>query len=134
MKKADAKIAELDEREQRWKQFEIQIEENSKKLTNTIILNVGGKRFITSKSTLLMHNDTYFTALLSSGQFMVLLSLYYKIDYIFTYFLFYSQRKMEPTSLIEILNISLSFWNISGVAILIFLISMRNSSMLCRVS
>lgn len=71
LQRVDKKLAVLEAREKKWKLLEVQMEENAKKVKNKVILDVGGKRFITSKSTLLMHSDTYFTALLSSGTFEV---------------------------------------------------------------
>lgn len=73
MNRVDERMNELDAKAERWKKMEEQMEENAKKLKNKVILDVGGKRFITSKSTLLMHNDTYFSALLTSGKFEVLI-------------------------------------------------------------
>eukprot|EP00026_Physarum_polycephalum_P005143 Phypoly_transcript_05172.p1 GENE.Phypoly_transcript_05172~~Phypoly_transcript_05172.p1 ORF type:complete len:365 (+),score=43.73 Phypoly_transcript_05172:909-2003(+) len=69
MEKVDAKVLELKEWEGKRKRTEEQIEENVKRAKSKIVLDVGGKRFSTSKDTLLSQRDTYFSALLQSGNF-----------------------------------------------------------------
>lgn len=71
LKDVDEKMAEMKAREEKWKKLEEQMEENSNKLKNKITLDVGGKIFSTSKETLLMIKDSYFSAMLQSGHFKV---------------------------------------------------------------
>lgn len=68
---ASNKIEELQITEERLKKLQNEMAENASKVDSTVIINVGGKRFETFKDTLLKHGNTYFTALLGSGQFKV---------------------------------------------------------------
>lgn len=52
-------------------EMEKKMEDYSSKVSSTIVLDVGGKKFATSKSTLLSHPDTFFSSLLRSGDFKV---------------------------------------------------------------
>lgn len=71
IKRVNDKLEELQKRENRLKTLDKAIEENASKMENKVIIDVGGKRFATTKDTLFSHPDTYFTSLLGSGQFKV---------------------------------------------------------------
>ncbi|PRP81199.1 hypothetical protein PROFUN_02033 [Planoprotostelium fungivorum] len=57
----------LQEKEERWKLLEQRMNENLAKVSQKITLDVGGKRYTTSKDTLTSIPNTYFTGLLGSG-------------------------------------------------------------------
>ncbi len=57
----------LNEKEKQWEELQKKVELASAALS-TVVLNVGGMRFETSKSTLLSHTDTFFTAMLCSDR------------------------------------------------------------------
>jgi len=63
----EQRIKVLEEKERRWLELETKLKENAVTAKSKIILDVGGKKFATSKSTLLSHTDSYFYGLLSSG-------------------------------------------------------------------
>jgi BTB/POZ domain len=60
---------ELEEDEKHWNALNDQLEENARKLPNKIVLNVGGKTFVTFKETLMNIKDTYFYGMLKSDRF-----------------------------------------------------------------
>lgn len=68
LKRVDYELSALEAKQEKLRQVEKVMEENCEKKNNQVILNVGGKIFITSKSTLLLHSDTYFTGLLSTSE------------------------------------------------------------------
>jgi hypothetical protein len=61
------KLQQLNEKEAIMEKMQLKINENIEKAKNKIIFDVGGKRFATSKSTLLKFPNSYFYALISSG-------------------------------------------------------------------
>jgi hypothetical protein len=64
----EKKLAILEEKKRKWKECEKKAEENAKKAKQKIKLDVGGKIFTTSKSTLLRYENTYFYGMLGSGK------------------------------------------------------------------
>jgi len=66
-KQIDERLKIVQEKEQQWLALEKLMKENAAKSKTKISLNVGGKKFATSKSTLLSCQGTYFYAMLSSG-------------------------------------------------------------------
>ncbi|EFC46678.1 predicted protein [Naegleria gruberi] len=68
--KANEKIALLEKKEKEWKIRQDQIEENIKKCPDKVILNIGGKTFASTKDTLLSKKDSFFYAMLSSGNWL----------------------------------------------------------------
>ncbi len=56
----------VSEREKRWEELDKKVVELASIVPSKVVLDVGGKRFATSKSTLLSHPDTFFTAMLCS--------------------------------------------------------------------
>ncbi|PRP81208.1 K+ channel tetramerization domain-containing protein [Planoprotostelium fungivorum] len=66
--KIENKKRELQEREERWKLLEQRMDENLAKVSQKITLDVGGKKYTTSKDTLMSIPNTYFTGLLGSGR------------------------------------------------------------------
>ncbi|PRP81148.1 hypothetical protein PROFUN_01982 [Planoprotostelium fungivorum] len=68
LKKIDDRKKELQEKEERWKLLEQKMDENLAKVSQKITLDVGGKKYTTSKDTLMSIPGTYFTGLLGSGR------------------------------------------------------------------
>lgn len=66
----DKQLKELKEKEEVLTCWEKKMEEHAAKAKNKIVLDVGGKRFATSKSTLLTFTNSYFWAMLSSGKWL----------------------------------------------------------------
>eukprot|EP01111_Echinosteliopsis_oligospora_P010682 TRINITY_DN3383_c0_g2_i3.p1 TRINITY_DN3383_c0_g2~~TRINITY_DN3383_c0_g2_i3.p1 ORF type:complete len:348 (+),score=85.76 TRINITY_DN3383_c0_g2_i3:45-1088(+) len=64
----NARIALLQKEQESWKQMNDKIQENVEKAGTKIKLDVCGKIFTVSKQTLLKHPNTFFTAMLGSGQ------------------------------------------------------------------
>eukprot|EP00026_Physarum_polycephalum_P009601 Phypoly_transcript_09729.p1 GENE.Phypoly_transcript_09729~~Phypoly_transcript_09729.p1 ORF type:complete len:299 (+),score=33.98 Phypoly_transcript_09729:120-1016(+) len=56
------------EREDRWAQLDKKVEQVASQAPSKVVLDVGGKKFATSKSTLLSMPDTFFTAMLCSDR------------------------------------------------------------------
>jgi hypothetical protein len=52
----------------RWRELQKELEDNSSNAKQRITLNVGGKVFQTAKANLLRFENTYFHAMLGSGQ------------------------------------------------------------------
>eukprot|EP01114_Cavostelium_apophysatum_P001003 TRINITY_DN10869_c0_g1_i1.p1 TRINITY_DN10869_c0_g1~~TRINITY_DN10869_c0_g1_i1.p1 ORF type:complete len:311 (+),score=64.19 TRINITY_DN10869_c0_g1_i1:99-1031(+) len=71
-KEQEAVLVEMDEKFKVLSDMEKRINEEKKRreenLKDRVKLNIGGKKFETSKSTLLLIKNTYFSAMLSSGQ------------------------------------------------------------------
>jgi hypothetical protein len=65
--KIEQRLLLLEEKENRWNTLVKLMEENSSKSKEKIRLDIGGKIFATTKTTLLLKEGTYFHALLSSG-------------------------------------------------------------------
>ncbi len=65
--KIEQRLLLLAENENKWSNLVKAMEENSKKAKEKIKLDIGGKIFATSKTTLLSKAGTYFHAMLSSG-------------------------------------------------------------------
>mmetsp|Transcript_30348 Transcript_30348/g.42610 ORF Transcript_30348/g.42610 Transcript_30348/m.42610 type:complete len:311 (+) Transcript_30348:16-948(+) len=63
----EEKIKTLEEKETHWNKIQIELNNNLAKQKTKIKLDVGGKIFATSKSTLVSMEGTYFHALLGSG-------------------------------------------------------------------
>jgi len=80
MEVAEKKIKECEENQKKWNEVEKMMKENQDKAQQIIKFNVGGRKFETSKSTLLLIPNTYFYALLSSGNFQPDSKGYYFID------------------------------------------------------
>ncbi len=66
-KEIDARWKDLEEKEKEWSQLEKMVEEHTEKAKQKIKLDIGGKRFNTSKATLLRFPNTYFHAMLFNG-------------------------------------------------------------------
>jgi len=64
----EKRIKVLEEKEKHWKLLEEKLDSNISIAANKITLDVGGKRFAVSKSTLLACGDSFFAAMLSSGK------------------------------------------------------------------
>lgn len=64
---AEKRVNYVVEKEKAWNELQKKLEENWNKQKQKIKLDVGGKIFTTSKDTLLKFKDTYFSALLGSG-------------------------------------------------------------------
>jgi len=62
-----ARLEELQDREAQWKEVEDGMEKNAERAAHQITLNVGGKRFTTTKYTLLQHRGSYFESLIISN-------------------------------------------------------------------
>lgn len=62
------RMHELDERELRWKILYTKIDESISKTKQRVKLNVGGTIFEISKSSLLSVKDSYFHAMIGSGE------------------------------------------------------------------
>jgi hypothetical protein len=60
-----ARIQILEEKEQRWVEIEKQMQANIDAADKKIVLDIGGKRFATSKSTLLSHKGSFFESMLA---------------------------------------------------------------------
>lgn len=67
----DQKINELKTLEAAWEKKCEEMKANAGKANSKIVFDVGGQRFATTKETLLRQPDTYFTAMLNSGQWRV---------------------------------------------------------------
>ncbi|PRP81189.1 hypothetical protein PROFUN_02023 [Planoprotostelium fungivorum] len=67
-KMIEEKMRQLQTREDILRQLEQKMEENLAKVSQRVELNVGGRRYTTTKDTLLSIEDTYFTALLGSDR------------------------------------------------------------------
>ncbi|PRP81201.1 hypothetical protein PROFUN_02035 [Planoprotostelium fungivorum] len=65
--RAQEKIRELQEKEEHWKELGQKMQESIAKASQKITLDVGGKRYTTTKDTLLSIENTYFTGMLGSG-------------------------------------------------------------------
>lgn len=59
------------EREQKIKKMIEEMDENASKAKSKITLDIGGTKFVTSKTTLMMAKDSYFASMLRSGHFQV---------------------------------------------------------------
>jgi len=66
-KQIEDQLIVFEEREKKWKELETKMKENVAKAKTKVTLNVGGKKFATSKSTLTSQKDSYFDAMISSG-------------------------------------------------------------------
>jgi ABC-type Fe3+-citrate transport system substrate-binding protein len=64
----EKRLTMLEEKEKKWKELEKMMEENAAKAKQKIKLDIGGKIFTTSKSTLMRYENTYFYAMLASGK------------------------------------------------------------------
>ncbi len=64
----DLRLKILEEKERCWNAIEKKMEENSAKAKTKIKLDIGGKKFTTSKSSLLRFHNSYFYAMISSGK------------------------------------------------------------------
>jgi len=58
----------LAEKEERWVEMEKRMHAHAEVASNKILLDIGGQRFATAKTTLLAYKGTFFEAMLSSGQ------------------------------------------------------------------
>ncbi|CAK4702611.1 hypothetical protein LEN26_007157 [Aphanomyces euteiches] len=67
LRAVDAKLQQWKEKETAWKALEERIQANIDAASNLVTLNVGGRRFTTSKETLLRVEGSYFHALLGCG-------------------------------------------------------------------
>jgi len=63
----EERLRELDEKSKEWDKKVQLMNESAEKAKSKIVLDVGGTRFATAKSTLLKFENTYFTGLLSSS-------------------------------------------------------------------
>lgn len=63
----EAKLTELDKKLEQWRKVQAVVEANAKNMKQKIKLDVGGKIFATSKTSLLRFEGSYFHALISSG-------------------------------------------------------------------
>eukprot|EP00026_Physarum_polycephalum_P011907 Phypoly_transcript_12155.p1 GENE.Phypoly_transcript_12155~~Phypoly_transcript_12155.p1 ORF type:complete len:331 (+),score=42.69 Phypoly_transcript_12155:133-1125(+) len=125
------KVSELESRGEKGKQPEIQDE--SPRQSRKVVMDVGGKRFTTTRDTLLSVEDTYFTALLS-GHFQAEKDGSYFIDRNPKYFAiileFLRTGQFSVSHLnreqIENLKIELDFYQISVDALHRVGLSFRN--------
>lgn len=62
---------QLSQREEKMKKMNEEMDENAAKATSKITLDVGGTKFVTTKTTLMMVKDSYFASVLRSGHFQV---------------------------------------------------------------
>ncbi len=67
-KQVEDRIFILEEKEKAWAKLEATMTINAQKAKEKIRLDIGGKTFTTTKSTLLQIKDTYFYAMLASGK------------------------------------------------------------------
>jgi hypothetical protein len=67
-KQIEERLSFLEAKEKKLVSLEAQMEKNASSAKNKIRLDVGGKQFTTSKSSLLRLEGTYFHAMLSSGK------------------------------------------------------------------
>jgi len=65
--KARAEKGELERKRAEWEEVESAVRANAAKLEDVVELNVGGKRFTTTKATLLKHRGSFFDALLDTN-------------------------------------------------------------------
>ena len=61
-------LKKMEEKEENWKQIQLQMEQNAQKAFSKIKFDVGGKIFATYKATLLRFDGTFFHAMLASDQ------------------------------------------------------------------
>jgi FKBP-type peptidyl-prolyl cis-trans isomerase (trigger factor) len=66
----DNKFKQLEAKERYWSQLQARMQENAKKPHDLITLNVGGTKFMTTKSTLIKMEGSYFHAMLASGDWL----------------------------------------------------------------
>ena len=66
-KRVEGRLLELEKKEKNWNELSSQMEKNCSEAKTKIKLDVGGKLFATTKSTLLRFENTYFHAMLASG-------------------------------------------------------------------
>jgi len=66
--KVEKRIKLLEAKEQHWAALEKLMQEHAAAATNKIVLDIGGQRFATSKTTLLAFRGSFFDAMLSSGK------------------------------------------------------------------
>jgi hypothetical protein len=67
------RIGFLEEKEKKWKEISAEMERCIEKVKSRVILNVGGSRFETTKEVLLRQPDTYFSAMLSTEKWQVMI-------------------------------------------------------------
>jgi len=65
-KQIEERLTLLSQKRKEWADLQTQMKENAEKSNSKIILDVGGKRFSTTKQTLIQYEGSYFYAMLSS--------------------------------------------------------------------